>query len=136
MLRYNNIRDIIMSVRNMTMSPRAFAYLRCFCDVLYSFFVLIISCTVLKDGLKRNFGEVSVRVADCPDLTAEPWCLAAPGKNNHQSITPTHSHTHTHTHTRTHTHTSALILYWSIPVYSISIPDSFLANTIISQAFT
>ncbi|XP_002738479.1 ester hydrolase C11orf54-like [Saccoglossus kowalevskii] len=34
---------------------------------------------VLQDGLKANFSEVSVGVVDCPDLTKEPFTLAAPG---------------------------------------------------------
>ncbi|CAG0918281.1 unnamed protein product [Notodromas monacha] len=35
--------------------------------------------TVLDAGLKQHFKNSSVRVVDCPDLTAEPFCLAAPG---------------------------------------------------------
>lgn len=34
---------------------------------------------VLEDGLKTNFRDVSVGVVDCPDLTQQPWGLAAPG---------------------------------------------------------
>ena len=55
---------------------------------------------MLKDGLKRNFREVSVNVVDCPDLTSSPWRLAAPGNNN------TLSHTHTTT-----LHTASATLY-------------------------
>ena len=42
--------------------------------------------TVLEEGLKRNFKDVSVGVVDCPDLTSSPWCLAAPG-NQHKLTT-------------------------------------------------
>lgn len=35
--------------------------------------------TVLNDGLKKNFSQVSVSVVDCPDLTQKPFMLAAPG---------------------------------------------------------
>ena len=34
---------------------------------------------ILSDGLEENFGLVSVEVVDCPDLTAAPFDLAAPG---------------------------------------------------------
>lgn len=35
---------------------------------------------VLEDGLKANFhGDVSVNIVDCPNLTCQPWGLAAPG---------------------------------------------------------
>ena len=33
----------------------------------------------LHDGLAKNFEHVSVNIVDCPDLSQEPWCLAAPG---------------------------------------------------------
>ena len=36
--------------------------------------------SVLQDGLGENFESVSVNVVDCPDLTKEPFTLAAPGK--------------------------------------------------------
>ncbi|XP_065833200.1 ester hydrolase C11orf54-like [Oscarella lobularis] len=35
--------------------------------------------TVLRKGLEKNFGLVSVSVAECPDLRETPWNLAAPG---------------------------------------------------------
>lgn len=38
-----------------------------------------LSPAVLEDGLKTNFREVSVGVVDCPDLTQQPWGLAAAG---------------------------------------------------------
>ena len=83
---------------------------------LSSFIVFIISATVLKDGLKRNFSEVSVSVVDCPDLTTPPWDLAAPGKlkNNHYPPPPTLSLSLSLTYIHTHTH-------WTMGVYSISI---------------
>ncbi|KAK2158026.1 hypothetical protein LSH36_178g00031 [Paralvinella palmiformis] len=34
---------------------------------------------VLKDGLSKNFSEVSVSVVDCPDLTKDPFMLAEKG---------------------------------------------------------
>ncbi|KMQ89890.1 ester hydrolase c11orf54-like protein [Lasius niger] len=34
---------------------------------------------VLEDGLKRTFVNVSVKWVECPDLTQEPFNLAAPG---------------------------------------------------------
>lgn len=34
---------------------------------------------VLKDGLSKNFAEFQVEVVDCPNLTQEPFTLAAPG---------------------------------------------------------
>ncbi|CAL1686616.1 unnamed protein product [Lasius platythorax] len=34
---------------------------------------------VLEDRLKQNFLHVNVRSVDCPDLTQEPFNLAAPG---------------------------------------------------------
>ncbi|XP_017761361.1 PREDICTED: ester hydrolase C11orf54 homolog [Eufriesea mexicana] len=34
---------------------------------------------VLKEGLVKNFLDVEVEVVDCPDLTQEPFTLAAPG---------------------------------------------------------
>ena len=37
-------------------------------------------CTVLQDGLEKNFNSVKVLVVDCPDLTKEPFFLSAPGK--------------------------------------------------------
>lgn len=36
-------------------------------------------CTILNDGLKKNFQHVVVAEVDCPDLTQTPWCLAAKG---------------------------------------------------------
>ena len=44
----------------------------------------LFSHVVLSDGLKQNFAEVSVTVADCPDLTQQPWSLAAPGRRSKQ----------------------------------------------------
>ncbi|XP_038058677.1 ester hydrolase C11orf54-like isoform X1 [Patiria miniata] len=35
--------------------------------------------TVLEDGLKSYFASVSVSVVDCPDLSQQPFTLAAPG---------------------------------------------------------
>lgn len=35
--------------------------------------------SVLDDGLKKNFCNVSVSVVDCPDLTQKPFMLASPG---------------------------------------------------------
>jgi hypothetical protein len=40
---------------------------------------LVDLASVLEDGLKNNFKEVSVGVVDCPDLTQTPWHLAAKG---------------------------------------------------------
>jgi len=34
---------------------------------------------VLKAGLSENYKEAEVEVVECPDLTQEPWGLAAPG---------------------------------------------------------
>jgi len=34
---------------------------------------------VLEKILEAQYREVSVTVVDCPDLTREPWLLAAPG---------------------------------------------------------
>ena len=34
---------------------------------------------ILSVGLAENFGRVSVEVVECPDLTAAPFGLAAPG---------------------------------------------------------
>jgi len=34
---------------------------------------------VLQTALRQNFKEAQVNVVDCPDLTAKPWGLAAPG---------------------------------------------------------
>ena len=36
---------------------------------------------VLEKGLKENYSEVSVSIVECPDLTEEPFGLAAKGKN-------------------------------------------------------
>lgn len=46
----------------------------------FLFHLFIIFFTVLFNGLKENFSEVSVTVVDCPDLTAEPYHLAGTGK--------------------------------------------------------
>ena len=34
---------------------------------------------VLEDGLSKNFVNAEVRVVECPDLTLEPFNLAAKG---------------------------------------------------------
>lgn len=34
---------------------------------------------MLEDGLKENYDEATVKVKDCPDLTKEPFRLAAKG---------------------------------------------------------
>ena len=36
---------------------------------------------VLETGLKKNYEEASVEIVDCPDLTQEPFKLAAKVKN-------------------------------------------------------
>ena len=36
---------------------------------------------VLQSGLLNSFEEVSVQVADCPDLTNKPYLLAAEGES-------------------------------------------------------
>ncbi|CAL7951188.1 unnamed protein product [Xylocopa violacea] len=41
---------------------------------------------VLKEGLVKNFEEVEVEVIDCPDLTQEPFTLAASGLNGNPTI--------------------------------------------------
>ncbi|XP_076165041.1 ester hydrolase C11orf54 homolog [Ptiloglossa arizonensis] len=41
---------------------------------------------VLKEGLVQNFSEVQVEVVDCPDLTQEPFTLAAPGLNGDPTL--------------------------------------------------
>ena len=33
----------------------------------------------LQNGLEKNYKEVSVTVVDCPDLSQQPWGLAAAG---------------------------------------------------------
>jgi hypothetical protein len=38
------------------------------------------------NALKDNFEEVDVEVVDCPDLTEEPFTLAAPGSNLYLSL--------------------------------------------------
>lgn len=40
----------------------------------------ILCFTVLTEGLTKNFTEAKVEIVDCPDLTQEPFTLAAPGK--------------------------------------------------------
>merc|ERR1719516_780560 len=34
---------------------------------------------VLQSALSQNYKEAEVSVVECPDLTANPWGLAAPG---------------------------------------------------------
>ena len=34
---------------------------------------------ILQSGLTTNFADVSVKIVECPDLTAAPFGLAAPG---------------------------------------------------------
>ncbi|KZC06360.1 PREDICTED: ester hydrolase C11orf54 homolog [Dufourea novaeangliae] len=41
---------------------------------------------VLKEGLARNFFDVQVEVVDCPDLTQEPFTLAAPGLGGNPTV--------------------------------------------------
>ena len=41
---------------------------------LYTLLIL-----VLEDGLSKNFVNAEVRVVECPDLTLEPFDLAAKG---------------------------------------------------------
>ncbi|XP_017890089.1 ester hydrolase C11orf54 homolog [Ceratina calcarata] len=41
---------------------------------------------VLKEGLVKNFGEVEVEIVDCPDLTQEPFTLAASGLNGSPTV--------------------------------------------------
>jgi len=43
----------------------------------YCIFILII---VLQNELSTDFEEATVEWVDCPDLTDEPFNLAAPGK--------------------------------------------------------
>ncbi|XP_015599119.1 ester hydrolase C11orf54 homolog isoform X2 [Cephus cinctus] len=41
---------------------------------------------VLKQALPNNFAEVAVEVVDCPDLTKQPFTLAAPGLGGKQKL--------------------------------------------------
>ncbi|CAK9813232.1 Ester hydrolase C11orf54 homolog [Anthophora quadrimaculata] len=41
---------------------------------------------VLREGLAKNFVEVQVEVVDCPDLTQQPFTLAAPGLNGKPAL--------------------------------------------------
>ncbi|XP_053985125.1 ester hydrolase C11orf54 homolog [Hylaeus anthracinus] len=41
---------------------------------------------VLKEGLVKNFSEVQIEVVDCPDLTQEPFNLAAPGLGGNPTL--------------------------------------------------
>ncbi|XP_076234081.1 ester hydrolase C11orf54 homolog [Calliopsis andreniformis] len=41
---------------------------------------------VLKEGLTKNFAEAEVDIVDCPDLTQEPFTLAAPGLNGTPTV--------------------------------------------------
>ena len=41
---------------------------------------------VLQEGLAKNFDEAQVEIVDCPDLTAEPFTLAAPGLNGNATL--------------------------------------------------
>ena len=41
---------------------------------------------VLQEGLAKNFAEARVEIVDCPDLTAEPFALAAPGLNGNATL--------------------------------------------------
>jgi hypothetical protein len=41
---------------------------------------------VLQNGLKTNFAEVDVTIIDCPDLSAAPFHLSAPGLSGDQTI--------------------------------------------------
>ncbi|XP_048261874.1 ester hydrolase C11orf54 homolog isoform X2 [Bombus affinis] len=41
---------------------------------------------VLKEGLIKNFADVEVEVVDCPDLTKEPFTLAAPGLGGNPTL--------------------------------------------------
>lgn len=44
-------------------------------------------CTVLQTGLQTNFAEVQVRVAECPDLTKEPFQFPVQGLCGNPRIT-------------------------------------------------
>lgn len=48
----------------------------------YIIYVII----VLEDGLKKNFADVSIEYVNCPDLTQEPFNLAAPGKRSFEHL--------------------------------------------------
>ena len=41
---------------------------------------------VLQEGLAKNFDDAQVEIVDCPDLTAEPFTLAAPGLNGNTTL--------------------------------------------------
>lgn len=41
---------------------------------------------VLKQGLVKNFEKVEVEIVDCPDLTQEPFTLAASGLNGSPTV--------------------------------------------------
>lgn len=41
---------------------------------------------VLKAGLLKNFAEAEVEIVDCPDLTKEPFTLAAPGLGGNPTV--------------------------------------------------
>ncbi|XP_076657027.1 ester hydrolase C11orf54 homolog isoform X2 [Halictus rubicundus] len=41
---------------------------------------------VITEGLTKNFSEVQVEVVDCPDLTQEPFMLAAPGLGGNTTV--------------------------------------------------
>ncbi|XP_078034350.1 ester hydrolase C11orf54 homolog [Augochlora pura] len=41
---------------------------------------------VLTEGLTKNFSEVKVEVVDCPDLTQEPFTLAASGLGGNPTV--------------------------------------------------
>ena len=66
---------------------------------------------VLEKILEAQYREVSVVVVDCPDLTREPWLLAAPGLCGNTRLVGMavcvrafshcyYAHTHIHTYTR------------------------------------
>ena len=42
--------------------------------------IFIDPITVLGEGLKSHFMEVTVKVTECPDLSLKPFDLAAKGK--------------------------------------------------------
>jgi len=41
---------------------------------------MFVCVTVLETGLNNNFSDVKVSVADCPDLTQEPFKFPVKGK--------------------------------------------------------
>jgi len=54
--------------------------------IIYLFLVLIFLIKVLQNELSTDFEEATVEWVDCPDLTEEPFNLAAPGKRFNVSL--------------------------------------------------